>query len=176
MCEDADPPPLLPQGFGSAFPGRAFGGRGNALPYLTIVPVPLPSSVPRTTSSSSREFPLQNHQAVVFGKQHGAEQQLWAGFRASDLPICAPPGLCSFGIHGCVCRSTEPPGASRTAAPIAMPGISFTSSREGGRREADGFLEARCDPHPVTAPYADRCIQSLAAFFIPCCKTVSCVA
>lgn len=81
-----------------------FGGRGNALPYLTIVQVPLPSSVPGTTSStSSREFPLQPSSRVL-GKQPSSTELRVAAvgwFRALDLPVCAPPGLCSFGTHRC---------------------------------------------------------------------------
>lgn len=56
-------PPHAPQGSGTltwegVWAGKGLGRTTN-LPHLTIVPVPLPNSVPRTTrSTSSGEFPL----------------------------------------------------------------------------------------------------------------------
>lgn len=106
MCEDAQRGlgscfsplprcPYPPQGFGSASMGEHLVG--GEMPFLTwpLFRVPLPSSVPRTTSSARISSPkspsscLENSTAAL-----SWQQQLWAGFRASHLPICAPPGLC----------------------------------------------------------------------------------
>lgn len=87
----------------------------------------------------------------------------------TSQPVCVTPGDTSAA-------AVEPVvSLARCEAPqaacVAQADIYFVSSGEKGLRKPDGFLQARCDPHCVIAPYGDRCTLSLAALVIPCHKT-----